>query len=403
MYARHNILRLSVIKVAKWLMLYMPIVVPFYEKNGLTMQSIMILQGIYSVAIVAMEIPSGYLADVIGRRQTLTLGVTLGAIGFGVYCFGHGFTGFLIAEVILGIGQSFVSGADSALLYDSLLEDGRKGEYTRYEGRITSLGNLAEAVAGIAGGLLALISLRTPYIAQTLVAAVAIPAAFGLREPVRQTPMLKANFREILRITEFALFRNRELRRNIIFSSIVGAATLTMAWFAQPFFEHTGIALTWYGFLWTALNLTVAISAFIAYKLEERIGQKASVWIIALLIPGGYLALSGSSSVYGLILLFTFYIVRGFATPVLKDYINRITGSDIRATVLSVRNFIIRLLFAVIGPFAGYLKDQYSLSQAFLLSGIIFMVLCVITAFVYLASNENINRLTNYTSRTRPS
>ena len=49
----------------------MPIVVPFYESNGLSMKDIMILQAVYSIAIVVLEIPSGYLADVIGRRKTL--------------------------------------------------------------------------------------------------------------------------------------------------------------------------------------------------------------------------------------------------------------------------------------------------------------------------------------------
>jgi MFS family permease len=52
----------------------MPIVVPFYESNGLSMKDIMILQAVYSVAIVVLEVPSGYLADVIGRRKTLILG-----------------------------------------------------------------------------------------------------------------------------------------------------------------------------------------------------------------------------------------------------------------------------------------------------------------------------------------
>ena len=68
-----NIPRLYLIKVAKWFMLYMPIVVPFYESNGLSMKDIMILQAAYSVAIVVLEIPSGYLADVIGRKKTLII------------------------------------------------------------------------------------------------------------------------------------------------------------------------------------------------------------------------------------------------------------------------------------------------------------------------------------------
>ena len=87
-------------------MLYMPIVVPFYESNGLSMRDIMVLQGIYSVAIVILEIPSGYLADMIGRRKTLIIGALFGSMGFIVYSFSFGFIGFLVAEIILGIGQS---------------------------------------------------------------------------------------------------------------------------------------------------------------------------------------------------------------------------------------------------------------------------------------------------------
>ena len=121
-------------------MLYMPIVVPFYESNGLSMKDIMVLQGVYSVAIVILEVPSGYLADVIGRRKTLILGAVFGTFGFATYSFSYGFVGFLVAEIILGIGQSCISGADSAMLYDSLLEKGMEKKYTRYEGRITSLG-----------------------------------------------------------------------------------------------------------------------------------------------------------------------------------------------------------------------------------------------------------------------
>ncbi|RPI41295.1 MAG: MFS transporter, partial [Bacteroidetes bacterium] len=97
-------------------MLFMPIVVPFYESNGLSMTDIMILQAVYSVAIVILEIPSGYLADVIGRRKTLIMGSVFGTLGFMTYSLSHGFTGFLVAEVILGIGQSCISGADSAML-----------------------------------------------------------------------------------------------------------------------------------------------------------------------------------------------------------------------------------------------------------------------------------------------
>ena len=384
-------------------MFYMPIVVPFYESNGLSMKDIMILQAVYSIAIVVLEIPSGYLADVIGRRKTLILGAIFGTFGFATYSFSYGFLGFLIAEIILGIGQSCISGADSAMLYDSLLERGEEKKYTRFEGRITSIGNIAEAVAGILGGVLAGITLRAPYIAQSFVAFIALPAAITLVEPARKVPLIKAGFMEIVRIARFALFQDRPLRRNILFSAITGTATLTMAWFAQPFFKYTNIDIMWFGLLWTSLNLTVAITSYTAHYFERKLGQTRSILMISLLIPMGYLALSRFHLSSGLIILYLFYLVRGYATPVLKDYINRITASNIRATVLSVRNFIVRLLFAITGPLLGWIKDIYSLPQALTLAGIIFLVLSIFTAILFLSSGKEMSGVRDYTSRTRPS
>jgi MFS family permease len=381
-----NIIRLYLIKIAKWFMLYMPIVVPFYESNGLVMKDIMVLQAVYSVAIVILEIPSGYLADVIGRKKTLILGAVFGTVGFTTYSLSFGFTGFLVAEIILGIGQSCISGADSAMLYDSLLEKGEQKQYTRFEGRITSIGNVAEAIAGILGGLLAGITLRVPYIAQSLVAFIALPAALTLQEPSRSVPLVKAGFMEIVRIARYAVFVDRILSRNIFFSAITGTATLTMAWFAQPFFEYAKIDIAWFGILWTTLNLTVAFTSYTAHRLEARLDIRWSILLIALLIPAGYLGLSRFHSPAGLVVLYVFYLVRGYATPVLKDYINRATESNIRATVLSVRSFIIRLLFSVAGPFLGWAKDVYSLPQALTLAGFIFLGLSILTAGLFISS-----------------
>ncbi len=384
-------------------MLYMPIVVPFYESNGLSMKDIMILQAVYSIAIVILEVPSGYLADVIGRKKTLIIGAIFGVLGFTTYSLSFGFMGFLVAEIILGIGQSCISGADSAMLYDSLLEKGEEKKYTRFEGRITSLGNVAEAIAGIAGGLLAGITLRAPYLAQTFVAFIALPAAITLVEPSRKVPLIKAGLKEIVHIARFALFIDRPLRRNILFSAITGTATLTMAWFTQPFFEYTRIDIAWFGILWTTLNLTVALTSYTAHRLEKKLGQKCSILLVAMLIPLGYLALSRFHAPLGLFILYLFYLVRGYATPVLKDYINRITASHIRATVLSVRNFVIRLLFALTGPLLGWVKDVYSLPQALALAGIIFLIISLLTAILFISSGKEMEQIRDYTSSTNPS
>jgi MFS family permease len=370
-----NIPKLYAIKIAKWFMLTMPIIVLFYQENGLSMLDVLTLKGIYSIAVVVLEIPSGYLADVWGRKKTLILGAILGCLGFAVYSFSYGFAGFLAAELILGIGSSFISGSDSAMLYDSLLKMNREKEYLKQESRVMSVGNFAEAIAGITGGSLALISLRTPFVIQSFIAFIAIPAAFLLLDPNQNSKKTKAGFNHILLIVKHSLWDNERLRWNIILSSVIGCATLTLAWFIQPYLKDLNMEVSTIGVIWTMLNLTVGFVALFAYKIEGYLGKIGTSIFIVIGISGGFILSGWFNSLIGVACIFFFYFVRGIATPVLKDYINRITESDMRATVLSVRNFIIRICFAIIGPFLGWYTDHYSISSALILAGIVFLIL----------------------------
>lgn len=382
-----NIPRLYLIKISKWFMLFMPIIVLFYQENGLGMADVLLLKGIYSIVIVIFEIPSGYFADVWGRKKTIIIGSILGTMGFIMYDFSSAFSGFLIAELMLGIGQSFISGSDSALLYDSLLKENRQKDYIKMEGRMLSLGNFAETLAAIAGGFLAEISLRTPFTFQIFVAALAIPAALTLTEPSFENKR-KGSFSDILQIVRASLFTNKILKRTIYFSAIIGTSTLTFAWFIQPFLQQLGLSPSRIGFIWSALNLTVALVTLYAYRIEKLLGKTNTIVAIAILISIGYVAIGTIESLWAIAFLFMFYIVRGVATPVLKDYINRLTTSDVRATVLSVRSFIIRFLFAVIGPFLGWYADKFSLQDALWLAGIVFFILSGYTIILWIIAEK---------------
>ena len=378
---RKNISLLYLIKISKWFTLVMPVIVLFYESNGLGLKDVFILKSVYSMAAVILEIPSGYLADVWGRRKCLILGCILYFGGYLSYSFTDTFTAFLFAEILLGVGQTLVNGADSALLYDTTVEHNKGPLYLRYEGRITMIGNFAEAFAGILGGLLAVYSLRLPFYFQTAIAFIGIPAAIALKE-AKQRNVIKSPLREIVKIIRYSLFTNKQLCYNIMYSGIIGAATLTMAWFVQPLLIHLKTPTSLYGIIWTVLNLTVGIAALYSDKVDRFFGVRKMGIIILFFIAGGYIALAFNLSYVGLFVLFIFYIFRGFATPILKGYINQMTLSEMRATVLSIRNFVIRLMFAAIAPFIGWMNDVYSLQIALLTSaaiifipGLLFLVL----------------------------
>jgi len=387
---RRNIIALYLIKTAKWFMLYMPIIVLFYQENGLSLRDVLTLQAIYSIAVIVLEIPSGYLADVWGRKNTIILGAFLGTAGFAVYSFTSGFYGFLIAELILGTAQSFISGSDSALLYDSLKLEGKQDKYVKYEGRVLSIGNFAETLAALAGGFLAEISLRTPFYWQTVVAFIAIPASIALIEPKLSSKPLVASLKHILSIVKFTLFKSRELSLNILFSSVIGCATLTMAWFLQSYLSNIqGFTEYQVGIAWAVVNLTVGISTMFAYKMEKRLGSIWIVMIILIVTSGSYIFLGITEATVVFAVIWLFYFVRGIATPVLKDYINQLCEPEVRATVLSVRNFVIRIFFSCFGPFMGWIADLYSLKQAFLFSGIMIFISGTILLIFYFPFIKN--------------
>ena len=120
MNLKHNIIKLYLLKAVKWFMIVMPIIVLFFESKGLSLTQIMILQGTYSLFVALFEIPSGFFADIYGRKNSLVIGSIFLFLGYLIFSFFSGFNEFLFAEILLGIGGSLISGACS-LREDALL------------------------------------------------------------------------------------------------------------------------------------------------------------------------------------------------------------------------------------------------------------------------------------------
>lgn len=367
----------------------MPTIFLFFKENGLDLHDIMVIQAIYSISIALIEIPSGYVADVLGRKNSMVIGTFFGFIGMVIYTFASGFWGFLPAALCLGFGQSFISGSDTALMYDSLVSVNQQDKFIKYEGRSISMGNFAEAVAFIVGGFLAEISLRTPFYYQCIIAFIGFVIAFLLKEPPVTKMDNKKPWANIKYIIRFSLKENTPLKWNIIYSSVIGATTLVMAWFAQPYFAALNMEVKYYGIVGAILNLAVAFTSFYAHRIEEKINTPKLLAFILIALCFCYVYLGNFLNYWGLAILFTFYLIRGVATPVLRDYINRFTPSEMRATVMSIRSFMIRIVFAVFSPLLGYIADIYTIQSAFNIAGVVFFVVGFTSLIFYLKNEKN--------------
>jgi MFS family permease len=378
-----NIWKLYLIQAITAFLIFVPVLVIYYQHYGLSMSQILILQSVFAVTMVIFQIPTGYFADLMGRKKSIIYGTILAPLTYLIYSFAHTFGSLFIAEIALGIAMSFISGADSALIYDTLGQLKKEKEYKKTEGRYAAAWGISEASASILGGFLAVISINLPFYVETVVALLAIPVAFTLVEPQIHKEefhrTISTNLKNVFAAVKFSVYDHKEVKWLIFYSAIIWAAIFNMVWFTQAYEKIIGLPLELFGVVWALYLASFSLFSLYAHKYEEKWGKKNSLISLILLTCAGYFLVAYFRSIWGIAFIFLFYFVRGVNVPIFKDYINKLVPSDIRATVLSVQSMASRLLFAIIGPFAGWLADAYSFQTALIISGLIFLVLGLVS------------------------
>ncbi len=145
-----------------------PTILLFYQSHGLNLEQTVLLKTIFSLSVLVLEVPSGYVADRLGRKFCLVAGSGVWIIGWLFYCFGDSFAIFAMAEILSGIAASLISGADTAIAYETLLQLNRESYYRQYQGKLVAVAGITEAVCGLVGAAIAQINLNYPFYLQTV-------------------------------------------------------------------------------------------------------------------------------------------------------------------------------------------------------------------------------------------
>ena len=342
-----------------------PIVTLFWKDQiGLSLADIMVLQAVFGLASVLIEFPSGYLADRVGYRAALLTGAVLWAIGWTFYARATTFTSVAVAEVLLGAGHAFVSGADAALLFTSLAATGDIGSYARWEGRVRAAGQACEAGSSAVGGWLYAIAPRLPLWLQTPIALAAIAVVVMRREPPRAHAAPTTSHRaRMWHVVRHAL-HHRRLRTAIAVSVVLGSATFVMVWLIQPWMQRRGIPVAWFGPIWAAAHLWLAAVSLASGRVAEAFGVRATLAACAVLVVVGYTLLATLDVAWAVLFYLCFMTTRGLQSPLLATVIQADAPHEDRASVLSLNALCFRLAFVVCGPAVGALVDARGLEPA---------------------------------------
>ena len=349
-----------------------PVLILYYTANGLNSTQIFTIQAVFHLAVLLFEVPSGYLADVIGRKKTLLFGAIFFPLGLAVYTAGRSFPAFIAAEILLAVSVSMRSGCDSAMIFDSLRQLGRQDEYKRFEGSCALLARTGTAVSSVAGGLLAAIFLRLAFLVNVFSSLFMPFIAFSLTEPEREKRPGENPFRDILHICRYCL-QQPHIRPVVLFCGLLMASQLTGLWGYFLLYRELGIGVGWFGILFAVFQLAGALGGARSHPFSERFGARGALFL-ALLSPLFFILLGLFPTVWLLPVIPANALLWNLAYPVLLERLNLAVGSDVRATVLSLAAMAGSVMFVIISPLFGRLTDAASLSVAFVALGGFFLL-----------------------------
>ena len=376
---RQNINRTLAFGFFQVFLVVMPVIVPFFESRGLTMQQIFLLQALFAVVVLVMEIPSGYAADILGRRLTMIVGSVFLGLGHSVLLFADGFADLALFELGLGIGVSLVSGADLAILYDSEHALGNdSGRRQELVGRLFTMHTASEALAGVVCSVMLVWSLQSAVYVQAAVGWIPLLIALALVEPPGERMDPKNHFANVREIVEHLLKSGPVLRLTFLALSIWSLTTFYAVWLLQKLWQEQGVELSQFGYLWAIYMLVSAGAGRLALKAEDRFGTTALLVFFGVLPVIGYAGLALLGTVGCFVAALTFFVARGLGLVVLREAFNKRLSGRFRATANSLASFGFRAAFAITGPFVGWTFDLWGMDVTLAL-------LAVVAALIFAA------------------
>ena len=370
MSIKSNINKLYMIQICRWLMFPAPIVAVYYFKYGLNMKDLFIIQAVSSIMIAIFEIPTGYVSDKFGRKKSLFYGLIISLLGFITIGSSFGFTGFLIGEMFLGLGVTFISGSDSAILYETFVEIGNKDGYNQAEAKFQSLHHFGEFLGVVTGGFIAAYSLRATYTTRSIFILLAIILAYKLIEPSKTY----VSERKKPKIWSSAFYHIKNLWYLFGISAFIFAFMIIGFWYVQPLLKEEAVPIVGFGVGFAILKSISYLSARYSTLLVNKLKLTGSIALMIFLMILGYLGMWFFGGYLKLFFLIPFYLVGGFYTPIINSALNKRIDSKSRATVLSINNLFGRLVFSALAPLIGFYSDLNGMSLTFLYIGIIVFV-----------------------------
>ncbi len=358
------------------------VLIPFYiDWGGITFQQIMILQSFFVFATFALEIPTGAIADYFGRKTSIIIAGFVTVVAALIYSSYPSFYIFMIGELLWALGRALMSGADEALVYDSLKKFKAQKQSKKVFGRFASFEIIGIAIAGPIGSIIAVtLGLRYTMMLIAVPMLIATFIAFSLKEPKTEKKIESRRYLETL-LSGVRYFRKHRILKILAFDKIsIAALIFLFIWFYQPLLKQLGVPLFYYGFVLALIAIVQLPFLHNLHKVERIFGSKKRYLLFSAILAGfAYILLGAINNLY--LTLFLIIIIAGFGLTryvLFQSYMNNYIESPNRATVISTVSMLDGFSRGIIYPIFG-LMIAWSLNYTIIILGIVLIILALIS------------------------
>ncbi|WP_069649018.1 MFS transporter [Caloranaerobacter ferrireducens] len=362
----------------------------YLASKGMSLTQLGLLETIFHITSFTMEVPTGAVADIFGRKISRILGRVFSLISVILLLVSNSFILFAISFIFTALSYNLESGAGDALIYDSLKEIGEEESYMRLNGNKEVFFQLASIISFLVGGYLATKSYNIAFILTIIIGGITILQSFTFKEPsIGKIKEEKDNLFISQLKDSITVIKNRpKIAFLIVFTEIISTFGTCIFFYLQNYLKADGYNEAKIGFIYAISSVAVALVATQVHKIERKIKERGILLITPLLTVVSIWGIALSKYHYMFFILLM--VTQGMLYVAMGDYINKMIPSENRATILSFSSMVFSFFMITIFPLIGYIGDTYSLSTAFRYLGGLGIVIVLVNSYILIVKMNKV-------------
>ena len=357
---------------------YYPVYALIFLEHGLSWEDFGILNAIWAITIILLEVPSGALADTLGRKKLLVLAAVCMVVEMVALLFApmngseYVFLLFALNRIVSGLAEAAASGADEALAYDSLKEAGLEKDWSKALEKAQRFTSLAFFFAmmtgsafydssfvnsclngiGIDFSITAETAVKAPIFLTFISSLIVLGATLAMKDPFEQEKMgawetMRSSFKKTVEAGSWIW------KTPLPFSILIAAMALDnvirqFLTIASAYWNVIELPLATFGLVASGMSLMGVFIPRFARLLADRYSPQKNFFLLCPVLFIGLLGISYAFPYWGILPAVLLYATMQIMNYLVSRYLNEEASSERRATVLSFRGLSTNLSYGAV-------------------------------------------------------